>query len=403
MPRLAYLSGAPRLSTRPEAEASGPRAHVLGVIRGFTELGWDVKPYILGDDLPGWVAGPGSEKAFSGGGLRTLAADGLRLLARATVPHRALAQTGTQVDWAYERVSPFQSLGKAYQAHGVRWILETNGVLFLEAVHDRHNLVLWRLARRFELEAYRTCDVLVCVSDGLRDAVIQGLQIPSSKTVVSETAVDPSRFDPSSTPPRRQFDGFTIGFVGRLYIWTGLELLFHAVAQLDSEERSRTNIVVVGDGEAGVSLRHLASSYGLQDRVHFAGQIAMYETPSYIAGFDIGYVAPVPVEGLGMYFSPMKLTEYLAMERPVLGADYPGIRSIIDDGNTGFLFEPGDIQSLKAAIRKAKLAAPNLGEMGRRGRRDVLARHTWSVRVKDLISDIQSVLTSRCPSPGTEG
>ena len=33
--RLGYLSGAPRVSTSPEALASGPRAHVLGVISGF--------------------------------------------------------------------------------------------------------------------------------------------------------------------------------------------------------------------------------------------------------------------------------------------------------------------------------------------------------------------------------
>ena len=33
--RLGYLSGAPRVSTPPEALASGPRAHVLGVISGF--------------------------------------------------------------------------------------------------------------------------------------------------------------------------------------------------------------------------------------------------------------------------------------------------------------------------------------------------------------------------------
>jgi len=33
--RLGYLSGAPRVSTRPEASASGPRAHVLGVISRF--------------------------------------------------------------------------------------------------------------------------------------------------------------------------------------------------------------------------------------------------------------------------------------------------------------------------------------------------------------------------------
>lgn len=402
LPSLAYLSAAPRLSTRPEAEASGPRAHVLGVMRGFRQLGWDVRPYILGDELPGWVAARGSEHAFSGRGLRTLVADGLRLLARSASPRRALARTGAKLDWAYERFSPFQSIGRTYQARGIPWILETNGVLFLDAVRDRHNIVLWQLARRLELEAYRDCDVLVCVSPSLREAVTRGLQIPSAKTVVSETAVDTDLFNPPATTPCRHFEGFTIGFVGRLYIWTGLEFLFRAVAELDSEDRSRTNIVVVGDGEAGKSLREMAAAYDLQKRVHFTGQISMDEVPSYIAGFDVGYVAPEPAEGLRMYFSPMKLTEYLAMERPALGADHAGIRSLIDEGETGFLFEPGDLQSLKAAIRKAKLSESGLHEMGRKGRRIVLEKHTWSVRVSQLINDIRAVLSRRTPPARTE-
>lgn len=46
---LGYLSGAPRVSTNPEAECGGPRSHVLGVIRAFETLEWEVKPFIVGD------------------------------------------------------------------------------------------------------------------------------------------------------------------------------------------------------------------------------------------------------------------------------------------------------------------------------------------------------------------
>lgn len=392
MPRLAYLSAAPRLSTRATAEPSGPRAHVLGVIQGFRELDWEVDRYILGDELSGWVSGPGSERAFGGGGLRTLAADTLRLLSRMAAPGSALGRTGDRLDWAYERFSPFQNLGQAYQKKGIPWILETNGVLFPDEIRDRHNLVLWKLARRLELEAYQSCDVLVCVSDGLRQAIIRNLPISPSKIIVSEIAVDPDRFSPATTTLRRISPDFTIGFVGRLYIWTGLELLLQAVADLDAEDHSRTHVVIVGDGEAGPGLKRLASKLELDDRVHFTGQLPMDEVPAYIAGFDLGYVAPAPVERLGMYFSPLKLVEYMAMERPVLAADHQGLMAIIREGETGFLFRPANVESLKGAIRRSKLAAGELVEMGRRGRGIVLAGHTWRARVERLIEDVRMVL-----------
>jgi glycosyltransferase involved in cell wall biosynthesis len=395
MPRLAYLSAAPRLSTRPEAEASGPRAHVLGVIQGFRELGWEVDRFILGDELAGWVSGRGSERAFGGRGARTLAADVLRLFARAIAPGRAMARTGLEVDWVYERFSPFQSVGRAYQEKGIPWILETNGVLFPDALRDRHNLVLWKLARRLELEAYAACDVLVCVSEGLRQAVIRDLPIPASKVIVSEIAVDTRVFDPSTTTAHSTSSDFTIGFAGRLYSWTGLEILFHAIAELDAEDRSRTHLFVVGEGEAGPSLRRLAAELDLEDRVHFIGQVPMDEVPAYIAGFDLGYVAPTPVDPLGMYFSPLKLLEYLAMERPVLASDHQGLMSIVEEGETGFVFEPGDIESLKAAIRRARLSANGFADLGRRGREIVQAGHTWSARVGELVAGIQTILGPR--------
>jgi hypothetical protein len=46
--KLGYLSAAPRVSTNINAEASGPRSHVLGVIQAYESLGWEVCPSLLG-------------------------------------------------------------------------------------------------------------------------------------------------------------------------------------------------------------------------------------------------------------------------------------------------------------------------------------------------------------------
>ena len=54
---LAYLSGAPRVSTRDDAEMIGPKNHVLGIISGFQENGWKVDRFIVGD-RPGKITRP---------------------------------------------------------------------------------------------------------------------------------------------------------------------------------------------------------------------------------------------------------------------------------------------------------------------------------------------------------
>lgn len=77
---LGYLSGAPIVSTELQAELGGARTHVLGIITAFEKLGWDVKPYIVGDKVPRkWVT-KGSEKVISTSLFRTLVVDLIRLI-----------------------------------------------------------------------------------------------------------------------------------------------------------------------------------------------------------------------------------------------------------------------------------------------------------------------------------
>lgn len=47
--KLGYLSGAPRVSTKENAQEGGARSHVLGVINGFQASEIEVKEYILGN------------------------------------------------------------------------------------------------------------------------------------------------------------------------------------------------------------------------------------------------------------------------------------------------------------------------------------------------------------------
>ncbi len=134
---LGYLSGAPRVSTRPEAMLSGPRSHVLGVMRALENLGWNVKPFIVGDRVPlQWVAGKHTGRQLHPGWIRRLAADLLRLVMGIGNGWRARRELG-EVDWVYERIGAFQALGWWFRRRGIPWILETNAILHVEAAQDR--------------------------------------------------------------------------------------------------------------------------------------------------------------------------------------------------------------------------------------------------------------------------
>ncbi len=390
---LGYLSAAPRVSTRPDAEAGGPRSHVLGVMQAFEAVGYEVKPFIIGDRVPSnWVTA-GSEHTISSSGLRRLLADGMRLGMGMLNARLAWRKLGNQVDWVYERHAAFQSLGWIFKRRGIPWILETNAPLFYESKNERKTMMLSALARRLEQRAYQKCDVLVCISEPLREIIIQEMNIPTEKIIVMPNGVDTAFFHPEQHSPKRIFKGFTVGFTGKLIDWQGIDSLLEATHDLRADGLD-LNLVLVGDGPARASLETKAKILGLKDRVEFVGRVSRDKVPSYIAGFDVGYTGHVQSKVGAMYLSPLKLYEYMAMSKPTIASDFDDARQAVHDGETGFLFQATNKDDLKRALLKAYQARNTLAQMGYRAREQVVKHHSWKKRVTSLIEQVERLMAN---------
>ena len=127
--------------------------------------------------------------------------------------------------------------------------------------------------------------------------------------------------DPQLHEPKRLFTGFTIGFVGSLYSWAGLDLLLEAMSELQTAGYE-VSLVVVGDGEMKSTWWQQALDLGLKDRVKFIGRVPWQEVPQYIAGCDLGYSGQIQLQMGKMYLSPMKLYEYMSMGKPVIASAF---------------------------------------------------------------------------------
>lgn len=393
-PRLGYLSAAPRISTHPDAEISGPRSHILGFIQAIETLGWEVKPFIMGDRVPRTWVTKKSEQAISGSFVRALALDLVRFVLGATNRRQAWREMGGQVDWVYERFAPFQSLGRVFKQHGIPWVLETHAPLFYEAKTERKTTVLNGLARRLEVQAYRECDALVCVTEALKEIVVRESGIPVEKVVVIPNGVDIESFDPKRHEPKRMFAGFTVGFVGRLYAWHGLDLLLEAIHDLRTEGLD-LSLVVVGDGLMRMEWETQSQKLGIASNVAFVGQVPWSEVAQYIAGFDVGYTGQIQLQVGKMYHSPLKLYEYMAMAKPVIASAFEDAQRMIQEGKTGFLFEPGNKEDLKHALSCAYQAKEQLSAMGQQAREVVVAQHSWVARIKTMIVGLEQILGTK--------
>lgn len=122
-------------------------------------------------------------------------------------------------------------------------------------------------------------------------------------------------------------------------------------------------LYVIGDGELLGDLKKKTMAMGLQEHVIFTGRVPLEKVPSYLSRATVGIV-PLLKDGYIELASPNKLFEYIALRKPVLAADVPGIRVYFDEHHVEF-FRPGDpedlarkaIALLKDSQRRAQLAA----------------------------------------------
>lgn len=194
-------------------------------------------------------------------------------------------------------------------------------------------------------------------------------------------AVDLRRFDVPS--PRDQLreqvcpGKSLVGiYVGRLEAEKGLELLVSAWAA-QFAGRQDTALLLVGVGSLRAPLERLCEQVGISDQVKFLGACADVER--YLAIADVGLLAS-QFEGLSN-----ALLEYMAAGLPVVGSRVSGTEDWVVNGQTGWIFSPGDEAGLKQALADmARAGAQEWRRLGMAAQRRIREEASVDVVVRVL-------------------
>src|SRR5439155_13962293 len=124
-------------------------------------------------------------------------------------------------------------------------------------------------------------------------------------------------------------------------------------------------------------------------RVLITGPLNHSQIPVAIAASDL-CVAPFSHGRNDMIeVSPLKIFEYMAMARPVVASNVPGIREIVQDA--GVVIDPENVGALAEAV-SALLANPARREQMSRVGFEIASRASWQSRAKSILSVINELL-----------
>lgn len=180
-------------------------------------------------------------------------------------------------------------------------------------------------------------------------------------------------------------EGPLIGCFGRIRAQKGTDVFVDAMLQVLPRFPDATAIVMGRATEAHggflQDLREKVAAAGLSDRLLFLPEVPAWETPHFYQALDL-YVAPQRWEGFGL--TPI---EAMACGVPVVATRVGAFEELVADGKTGALVDPGDPQTMAAAV------TPYLDDPARRAAaaRAARARMLAGFRIEDEAAAIVAI------------
>jgi glycosyltransferase involved in cell wall biosynthesis len=199
---------------------------------------------------------------------------------------------------------------------------------------------------------------------------------PEARTRVIYGGADPCRYTPDPSARRHG-----VAFVGRLTPHKGVDRLLRALPV-------GAHLRVVGstghdprlpERDYPRLLRHLAQNRDVQ----FLGTVKDEELPAVYRSAEVLVLPSVDRTCYGREVRVSELLGLVALEAmacgtPVVASRIGGLAEVVDDGQTGFLVPPGDVDALRDCLAQV-LGDPALARrLGANARATVLDRFTWA-------------------------
>jgi len=190
---------------------------------------------------------------------------------------------------------------------------------------------------------------VVTTGEALRWQVIREARLSPERVTSVPTGIDLEKFQPGDrNEARTRLDlpqhRFVIGIVATLRSWKGHRFLLEAVAVLRDQ---KVLLVIVGDGPGRDNLQAQVRDLGLQDQVRMTGN--RKDVAAWMQAFDVFVLPSYANEGV-----PQALMQAMACALPVISTPVGAIGEIVEDGKTGLMVAPRDVQALAEALARLR-------------------------------------------------
>lgn len=202
--------------------------------------------------------------------------------------------------------------------------------------------------------------------------------IPAQKISVKPNCVDPD-------PGKRTGEGSYALFAGRLSREKGAYTLLKAWRQLPRQIPLR----IIGDGPALTDVQAEAQAAGLSN-ITFIERQPRERVIEAMKGAHFVIFPSELYENL-----PLTIIEAFACGVPVIASRLGAMQELVEEGRTGFFFNPGDPNDLMRVAADAWNQPAEMRRLGNFARREFENKYTSAINLRNLMNTYERVIAER--------
>jgi len=206
---------------------------------------------------------------------------------------------------------------------------------------------------------------------------------PREKLIHLPNFVDTGQWHPVETEPED-----TYLYFGRISREKGLANLLQAQSLWEHRETKgepAQTLLVAGSGPWDDQLQKLTAELELK-KIKILGPLPVEVLQEVLARVRFTVIPSEWYEN-----APMAILESLATGRPVAGARIGGIPELIEDGQDGVLFPPGDPEAILAGLQRAAALGPEARERARAKAERIASRSAHMQRLNEILEQTKSL------------
>lgn len=299
----------------------------------------------------------------------------------------SIARLAGQVRAVHTFPGPSSLVGKyAKTVLGVKWVADIldDPAVELDAMDGRRPLPKYLgyrihvgLLRRW----LRTADAVFVIGwahdKGLPKKIINEYSVPRNQVIPIPNGVDLARTEPQGvSSPEEEFK---VLYLGSIQALRGITTLIESVGTVvESVPSVRLHLVGHTRTEQDkVAIERKLRDQGMLDRTAFTGErVPHSEALREIESADVCVLPLTDTVENYNYTLPIKLFEYLALEKATVASDLVGVRQVITNRENGILVQPDDTDAMAEAI--VELATdPDLKRRLEENARPSVIKYDW--------------------------